>query len=452
MSAQRAISGIGMRAQRAISEARMSAQRAISGAKMSARRASAALGMRARRMPRGAALAVGALLVSHAVAQAAASREAPAALLVFPLVQVEAGSGLDTLIRLTNTGSEPQPVRCLYLDAAATPALAAFQMTLAPQQPIAWRAGVGLAALPLAGAGNDGSVPPVPVAPFTGTLRCAAAAADGTPVARDVLLGSASLERSAAAPDAATYAAIGFAATGATADAPEVLVLGGPMAEYGACPAELSLQPLLDGASIALGSGDPLSREATTTIALATCSSTRIGGGATASLTLTLTTELGQTITATRSLRELLVSDLSRLDTANPATSIFRAAVAGAPSGSLRIVPNPGSGVLAVAVTTYRDPAGVQPAARAALPAQLLGDRTLPDLIDLSAPTPTPPPSCAGDCDGDGAVTINELITGVNIALGTTSVAQCTAFDTDGDGLVAINELIAAVARALDGC
>jgi hypothetical protein len=57
---------------------------------------------------------------------------------------------------------------------------------------------------------------------------------------------------------------------------------------------------------------------------------------------------------------------------------------------------------------------------------------------------------CAGDCGGDGVVTINELISGVNIALG--AVGQCASFDTNSDGTVAINELVAAVANALNGC
>jgi hypothetical protein len=59
---------------------------------------------------------------------------------------------------------------------------------------------------------------------------------------------------------------------------------------------------------------------------------------------------------------------------------------------------------------------------------------------------------CAGDCDGDGMVAINELILGVNIALGTAATTDCPSFDTDGDGMVAINELIAAVSNALNSC
>jgi YVTN family beta-propeller protein len=67
--------------------------------------------------------------------------------------------------------------------------------------------------------------------------------------------------------------------------------------------------------------------------------------------------------------------------------------------------------------------------------------------------TPTvPASSCAGDCNGDGEVAINEIILGVNIALGSASIDECPAFDSDPDGEVAINELIAAVNAALTGC
>jgi hypothetical protein len=61
-------------------------------------------------------------------------------------------------------------------------------------------------------------------------------------------------------------------------------------------------------------------------------------------------------------------------------------------------------------------------------------------------------PACAGDCNGDGIVAINELLLGVNIAIDLQPVTQCSVFDTDGSSSVEINELIAAVRNALDGC
>jgi hypothetical protein len=49
-------------------------------------------------------------------------------------------------------------------------------------------------------------------------------------------------------------------------------------------------------------------------------------------------------------------------------------------------------------------------------------------------------------------VAVNELILGVNIALGKSPLSQCPSFDRNGDGDLAIEELILGVRYALDGC
>lgn len=70
-------------------------------------------------------------------------------------------------------------------------------------------------------------------------------------------------------------------------------------------------------------------------------------------------------------------------------------------------------------------------------------------------PTPSTSPTeapCAGDCNGDGDVTIDELVTGLDIALGLESLDACEALDTDRDGVVTIDELIEAVDSSLTGC
>ena len=70
-----------------------------------------------------------------------------------------------------------------------------------------------------------------------------------------------------------------------------------------------------------------------------------------------------------------------------------------------------------------------------------------------STPTDTPGSiTCVGDCDGNGSVSVGELVTGVNIALGSQSVDRCRAFDSSGNQRVEISELVAAVNRALNGC
>ena len=59
---------------------------------------------------------------------------------------------------------------------------------------------------------------------------------------------------------------------------------------------------------------------------------------------------------------------------------------------------------------------------------------------------------CAGDCDGNGTVSIDELVTQVGIALGGIGLEQCPVADANGDGAVTIEELVRAVSAALEGC
>jgi len=61
-------------------------------------------------------------------------------------------------------------------------------------------------------------------------------------------------------------------------------------------------------------------------------------------------------------------------------------------------------------------------------------------------------PPCGGDCDDGGDVTVDELITGVGIALGDPNAAQCHNMDSDGDGDITVDEIVGAVSNALFGC
>jgi hypothetical protein len=74
-------------------------------------------------------------------------------------------------------------------------------------------------------------------------------------------------------------------------------------------------------------------------------------------------------------------------------------------------------------------------------------------------PTPSPSPSpslpavvCTGDCDGSHDVTVDEIVTLVAIALGTSEVSDCTAGDKDGSSTIEVDEIVAALRRSLDGC
>jgi pimeloyl-ACP methyl ester carboxylesterase len=63
-----------------------------------------------------------------------------------------------------------------------------------------------------------------------------------------------------------------------------------------------------------------------------------------------------------------------------------------------------------------------------------------------------PVTGCEGDCGGNDQVTVDELIKGVSIALGSLPLGACGAFDLNGDGVVSVDELITAVSRSMNGC
>jgi hypothetical protein len=98
--------------------------------------------------------------------------------------------------------------------------------------------------------------------------------------------------------------------------------------------------------------------------------------------------------------------------------------------------------VTALAFSVLHAPASATRSARA------LPVRTAPPLP--AAAVSTPP--CVGDCDGSGAVTVDEILAMVNIALGATGVAACPAADADQNGTVVIDEVLTAVNHALSGC
>ena len=60
--------------------------------------------------------------------------------------------------------------------------------------------------------------------------------------------------------------------------------------------------------------------------------------------------------------------------------------------------------------------------------------------------------TCAGDCNEDQQVSIDELVIGINIATDLVPLEGCPALDADADGEVSIDELLISVQNALDGC
>jgi len=55
--------------------------------------------------------------------------------------------------------------------------------------------------------------------------------------------------------------------------------------------------------------------------------------------------------------------------------------------------------------------------------------------------------TCRGDCNGDGAVTIDELVLGIAIAMGEESTTNCPAFS-----VTSVSSIVTAVTNSLDGC
>ena len=68
-------------------------------------------------------------------------------------------------------------------------------------------------------------------------------------------------------------------------------------------------------------------------------------------------------------------------------------------------------------------------------------------------PTATPPLlGCPGDCDGNADITVDELVRGIAIALGSQPIDDCRNLDRNNDGAVTIDELTRAVRTLFDGC
>jgi hypothetical protein len=60
--------------------------------------------------------------------------------------------------------------------------------------------------------------------------------------------------------------------------------------------------------------------------------------------------------------------------------------------------------------------------------------------------------TCAGDCNGDRVVQVDEAVLGIGIALGAQAASQCEAADTSRDGELTVDELVAVTFSLLHGC
>jgi hypothetical protein len=59
---------------------------------------------------------------------------------------------------------------------------------------------------------------------------------------------------------------------------------------------------------------------------------------------------------------------------------------------------------------------------------------------------------CFGDCNQDDTVTIDELLTMVNVALEAAPLNVCHIGDKDGDHAISVDEILFALRYAQDGC
>lgn len=78
-----------------------------------------------------------------------------------------------------------------------------------------------------------------------------------------------------------------------------------------------------------------------------------------------------------------------------------------------------------------------------------IGQSHVTTIVTFDVSTPGP---CVGDCDDDHKVTVDELVKGVNIALGNLTLDQCSAFNCNGTGHVTVDCLVKGVNAALNGC
>ena len=62
------------------------------------------------------------------------------------------------------------------------------------------------------------------------------------------------------------------------------------------------------------------------------------------------------------------------------------------------------------------------------------------------------PGACVGACTNPGMVSVNDLLTVIQIAAGQVTLSACPSADPNGDDQVSLEEVLQAVNNALDGC
>lgn len=350
-------------------------------------------------------------------AHARISADAPAAIVTFPLVRADAIRGEDTTIQLSNADAAPVDVACflqqLVGHCTLTPqqpcsassdcelgdvcdgienVVTPFKLRLTASQPLRWQLSADRPALPLPE--NDGAIPQAPSDPFVGSLRCVAVDGNGSPVERNVLQGEATLGRYEPGLDridAAQYNGIGLSALPGTNDGDSRLVLGGPSAEYDACPSMLILNHFLDHAL------EPSARtsQLLTTLTLVPCGAELFGRvpPTPTVVQFLVVNEFEQRFSTSRPFATQQSLQLSLIDTTVPTRSIFSAGILGTLAAQTRIR-GVADGIMGIAVEGHYDLADPTRVATAAFNLHSEGEQSTGDVVTVGPCAAGPRTGC----------------------------------------------------------
>jgi len=439
-----------------------------------------------RRHLRSIVVAIFATLVAAEPGRASSTE--PAALLIFPLIEIDVERGVDTLLQVSNTSDAPIGVHCIYQNRVPVcvhvqtgetlpgPCLPdrfsctgrcreresdtiEFFLPLTARQPLGWRVSAGREdflfdeELPdLNGTPTASSrIPALTDDPFLGVLHCFGLDGDGTPSERNVLIGSATIEtrgEDGTLTDTAQYNAEGLAADAGAVDDNDLLVLGGRSAEYEGCPAQLVLPNLAD---LVILETEPNNSRVETRIVLAQCSPDLSAADADPSIAqFVAINEFAQRFTTSTPVDGQHSTLVSNIDGAGPPAnprSIFSAGVVGSVTQQvfIRSVP-PFSGLVGIAIETHRSLGVAGGTSSTAVNLQGEGAHPQAGLLGL------PSRLCFGDCDLSFDVTIDEVVLGLKIALGDAAIDQCPGLDIDRSATATVEEVVAAVGSSLNGC
>lgn len=332
-------------------------------------------------------------------AHAFTNSDQPAAIVVYPRIDVDVMNNRDTVVQLTNANAtKAVTAKCFYINAnshctnngivcssgaicnttgpgfgSCVPGwtVTDFVVNLTPRQPLGWSASDGLAGnkFPLStrvcsnnpliactsdagcpaggtcltNATNSGSlIPPVPESPFVGALHCVEVdRSTGLPPAgvanTNDLKGEATVETILAdgTLDVATANAVGLRSNGTTAGDSTTLTLG-PAGDYQGCSAVTVVNHLFDGAI------DPIDNAsvADTELTLVPCSVDLSGADpslASSTAQFLVFNEFEQRFSTSHRVNCFYQSSLSRIDTTQPERSIWSAGVSGTVAGQTRI-------------------------------------------------------------------------------------------------------------------